>query len=527
MRTKFYKLSGIILVGLLCYGFSVSSIAQGMLVKSPTTLKVASGTTVVVPPKLSMESGAVLNNSGTIVLKGNLDNLNSSQSDLGTGTFVFSGTSHQYIIGLNKMNNVTVNNSKGLGILGNTEVDGALALTNGLVTLGSNNLLMGPSATVSGTTSVTNMVVATGSGELRKSWSANGSFIFPVGDSTGTVEYSPVTLNFTSGTYPANNYIGLSLQNTAYDPVYTGSYLNRYWVVTNTSSSPITGFSCNATFKYLPADVTGTESELYCTKVAPDPVVTYAATDAVNHVLTASGLTTLSTFTGTKGALVASLFAWLEGPYNTTNHNMNTTLNPLIPLNQPYNVAPWNYAGTESVGTMPADVVDWVLVSIRVAADGPSATSATQKGIMAALLKSDGSIVSTTGANLTFHNVAVPAGQYLFPVIKHRNHLGIMSNTGAIFASSIYSYDYRNASNKAYPGDGTGFKLLQTGAYGMFAGDANGDGSIQTIDKSLWVTNFNQTGYLVGGADFNLDGDVQTGDKAKWVANFNIDSTIP
>ncbi|MBK8661182.1 MAG: hypothetical protein IPN18_05015 [Ignavibacteriales bacterium] len=37
-------------------------------------------------------------------------------------------------------------------------------------------------------------------GELRKVYTANGSFTFPIGDNTGTLEYSPVTVNAASGT---------------------------------------------------------------------------------------------------------------------------------------------------------------------------------------------------------------------------------------------------------------------------------------------------------------------------------------
>ena len=39
---------------------------------------------------------------------------------------------------------------------------------------------------------------ATGDGYLCKNYSANGSFAFPVGDASGTTEYSPATLDFTA-----------------------------------------------------------------------------------------------------------------------------------------------------------------------------------------------------------------------------------------------------------------------------------------------------------------------------------------
>jgi len=539
MAPKFFTQNGImkgktgwaLLLGMLLSAGSLS--AQNLTVKSGTVLTVQPGTTLYQGGDLVLDGetdASTLNNQGTLIIKGNLTNNNTTDNSLGNGTISFQGTTPQTISGPNIFGTLEINNGEGVSLTGSydNKVATGLTLTNGRLTLGSNNLLILSGGVISGTPSNSAMVVATGTGELRKQFASTGSFTFPVGDVTNNAEYSPVTLTFNSGTFPADNYIGVTLKNEPYNTsLYTGSYLNRYWVINNYTTAPITGFSCDASFTYTTADITGTESELYCTKVAPDPVVTYDAANTSSNLLTAPGLSSFSTFTGTKGGLTATLYAWLEGPYNATNNNMNTALNSLLPLTQPYNVAPWNYAGTESVATMPADVVDWVLVSLRVATDAASATSSTQQSVVAALLKSDGSIVSTTGGNLVFYNVAVPAGSSLFPVIKHRNHLGIMANANAAKTNGIHTYDFRDAANKAYPGDGTGFKLMETGAYGLFSGDATGDGTIQTGDKGRWVSNFNQTGYLVGGADFNLDGDVQTGDKGKWVTNFNKDTTIP
>jgi hypothetical protein len=144
------------------------------------------------------------------------------------------------------------------------------------------------------------MIIVTGTGELQKEFPAGftGSFTFPVGDNSGTAEYSPVTLVFSGGTFTAGNWVGIKLANSKYDdPAITGNYLNRYWTVTQ---SGITGFTCNASFQYVAADVTGTESGISCTKVNPVPWVTYGLTNAPAHLLTATGLTGFSSFTGLK-----------------------------------------------------------------------------------------------------------------------------------------------------------------------------------------------------------------------------------
>ncbi len=60
----------------------------------------------------------------------------------------------------------------------------------------------------------------------------------------------------------------------------------------------------------------------------------------------------------------------MEGPFNGTDMNTDLTDLTYVPLNQPYNTSPWNYTGTESVGSIPnSDVVDWILIELRDAAN--------------------------------------------------------------------------------------------------------------------------------------------------------------
>ena len=50
---------------------------------------------------------------------------------------------------------------------------------------------------------------------------------------------------------------------------------------------------------------------------------------------------------------------FLEGPYNTTNHNMNTAVNSEIPLTYPY------LEDARTASSKPSTAVDWVLVQLR------------------------------------------------------------------------------------------------------------------------------------------------------------------
>lgn len=268
-----------------------------MTVVGGTTVKVNNATALSSAENLVMSSGGTLNVQGILILKKNLMNQNPAPNSLGTGQIILSGTSNQTVSGQSIIQDMTVNNPAGVTIAGNTQVNGVLTLTSGLVTLGSSNLQLGPVATVAGTPSSSNMVVATGTGELRKEFASTGSFTFPVGDNTSGADYSPVTIAYNSGTFGSGNYTGVNLVDAQYPGTDT-SYITRYW---NVSSSGITNFASNATFKYAQSDVVGTEEDIFCTKVLPLPWVTYNGSDIVANTLDAHGLSSFSTFTGNYG----------------------------------------------------------------------------------------------------------------------------------------------------------------------------------------------------------------------------------
>lgn len=291
-RTAFKALLTVMIFTLLAPGYSQTLITTG------TTLKVMQGTTLISIENLNVGSGGILDNQGTVVLKKNLANNNALANSVGSGTFIFSGTANQVVSGQGIFQNLTENNAAGLSVTGNTQVNGILNLSSGLVTLNAANLKLGTSAVVSGAPSSGNMVVPVGSAQLQKEFQAAGSFTFPVGDATGTAEYSPVTLQFNSGVFTAGNTVGISLTDAPYPGTAT-SYISRYW---NVSQSGISGFSCNATFSYVPADVSGTESNIFSFKVDPTlPWVAYNAANSTLHQLTVHGLSSFGTFTGNLG----------------------------------------------------------------------------------------------------------------------------------------------------------------------------------------------------------------------------------
>ncbi len=126
---------------------------------------------------------------------------------------------------------------------------------------------------------------------------------------------------------------------------------------------------------------------------------------------------------------------FLEGPYNTSNSNMNTTINSSIPLNSPYS------GDNRTASILPSTAVDWVLIELR-----DQTTPSTVIASRSAFLNSDGNLIddhSTSGSGI---GIAAPPGDY-FIAINHRNHLAVMTlnvQTGLTWgtASTVSTYDF-------------------------------------------------------------------------------------
>ncbi len=252
---------------------SLFTFAQRGIVNNGAKISVSSGALI----KISGTEANYTNNTsggfdgridldGVIKLSGNWNNNATAGGvfiNVGTnGEVVFEGTTQQSILG-NPTNfeKVTINNLNDVALSTDISVNGDFTFTNGNMILGANNLTLSTTSTIIGTPSASKMFVANGAGELRKSFAANGSFTFPVGDNSGTIEYSPVTLSFTSGTYGVSAYAGVKLVNAKHpnnsSPL---DYINRYWTI---SQSNISGFSCDITGTYLDADIVGTEANMF------------------------------------------------------------------------------------------------------------------------------------------------------------------------------------------------------------------------------------------------------------------------
>jgi len=107
--------------------------------------------------------------------------------------------------------------------------------------------------------------------------------------------------------------------------------------------------------------------------------------------------------------------------------------------------------------------------------------------------------------------------------VRHRNHLDVMSNTGATLSGATYSYDFSTGINQAYGGS-DGYKQLSGTVYGMVSGDSDADGQVMTTDFNPWSADYGNSNYL--SADNDLDGSVLTSDFNKWAGNFGFNHPV-
>jgi hypothetical protein len=140
----------------------------------------------------------------------------------------------------------------------------------------------------------------------------------------------------------------------------------------------------------------------------------------------------------------------------------------------------------------------------------------------AAFLRNDGKIVDLDGiSNVPFPSLS--EGFY-YLIVKHRNHLGVMSKTPAYYNNNHFEYDFRLL------GSAYGFSPmadLSNGMCGLRSGDGNSSGSVTASDNNLvWRPQNGTLGYLQG--DFNLTGSVTASDaNLHWRVNNGVLTQIP
>ncbi|OLE52713.1 MAG: hypothetical protein AUG51_16835 [Acidobacteria bacterium 13_1_20CM_3_53_8] len=219
---------------------------------------------------ITVASGQTLNfapaTAGTVNLNGS-----SAQTISGAGTLTFS-----------TLSTINVNNANGITLQKDITINGGLTLTAGNITTGANTLSISSTGIVSRTSG---HII----GNLKKNFPAAATKTFEVGTANG---YSPVTVNATAGTFPAD--FTVSATQGPHPAVNAATSIQRYWTLTNTTIS-----SADLTFQYLAGDVMGTEANYRVIRISGGTPVSFPASiiNTGAHTASLAGVTGFSDWT--------------------------------------------------------------------------------------------------------------------------------------------------------------------------------------------------------------------------------------
>lgn len=511
-------------------GLLLAFFTHAQLVNNGATIIVQSGGFIFCAGSFTNASGTVTND-GKIEVQGSFANTGTYNSTLNDDSLILSGSGNVTLNGggatfhyltINKTANADVVTLASTVNVGN-KLD---FLSGGL----STDYLANPSFSVTAPTSAA-FYFAAGreiAGSVKRTGWANGAMALFNG--------ANMQLTTNGGTAPTDVTVTLLPQAFGGDPSQAEREVKRKFFFTNTGGS---GFTADVRFPYLPSELnaganTNTEANLVpWTLVASEwnARLTPVSRDAANHWVSTTGIDPASLGQEWKLAdpkYTFNVAANLRGAWNGTD--MNAAINTSLPIAQPYNTSPFNYAGTEAVGSIPnGNVVDWVLVDFRKPSDGlpGSATSSTAVGQKAAFLLRNGTVVDLDGTTPLALTLSKQGAGFL--VIRHRNHLAVMSNSLPSNEAGTFANDFTVPVN-AYSNPGISNTPLQvlpgSAKYGLWAGDANRDGVINASDIGLIKAQANAslTGYQ--GGDANLDATVNASDVglAKLSANASASS---
>jgi hypothetical protein len=326
-------------------------------------------------------------------------------------TLVMIGTEPQLINGTASpaFNNLTINNSfGGVTLANNTSVTGTLTLTSGLLNIGSTTLTLGSNA-VSGSFDATKMIVLNSNGQVRRSFTATGSYTFPIGESTGTMEYSPVTVAVTAGSF-SGAYVGASVTDGIHPDNHSmENNISRYW---NVTQSGITGAVATVTANYTAADLLGTETDIAAAQLKgtfdqqANSWIKFAASSSNTLTATGAVLTAGQTnaFTGIKGGIFT---ATVSGYGSFCQLDAVSLLATPTAGDMPYTYSWSNGLGTNASATPPTSSVGSVNYTVTIKdSNGITATDTATVEVVApsnggTLAGSQSICANSTAADLT------------------------------------------------------------------------------------------------------------------------------
>jgi hypothetical protein len=492
-----------------CISFSSKSFSQ--LVNDGATIKVQPGAVLFVQGNFENKNAGSISNDGKIEVQGNFLNTATYNSATADDSLVLSGGGNvTFNSGASVLTNLWINKTAATNrvtLTATALLSGKLDYDQGLFTT---DPIANPSYLFSAPAAAT-FDFAAGKeivGNVRRTGWANGTAI--------AFNQSNMHVTTNGGTQPTDVTVTMIPLSESGDPTDNEREVKRKFQFAQTGG---TGFTADVRMPYLAGELnTNTEANLVpwgrFTGVW-NGRLTPVTRDAANDWVSTTGIPQADLINEWKLAdpkYTFNISANLRGAWNAGS--MNNTINSILPLTQPYNVSPFLYTGTESVapGFFAAhpNIVDWVLVQFRKPStgNGVDATSVTEIGTKAAFILQNGSVVELDGVTpLTIDIRKQGSG---FFVLRHRNHLAVMSNSINTISDS-YNNDFKVLANSYVNTDpsitNTPMVLMPSSTqYGLWAGNANGDGGVNGSDLFIIRQRANQSSTGYEPADVNMDG---------------------
>ena len=215
--------------------------AAGVTLNASATLK----------GRLTLTSGALSIGANTLTLNGGITTTSGSLTGGSTSSLSVGGSTATTLPGSLTLSGLTLNDSSGLALGGNTTVGGTLTLTSGLLNTAGNQVNLASGASVSGGSSSSYV-----NGAVQKTFATGTqSFTFPIG--VGSI-YAPLALSSLSVT--AGGALTATTTSGNYSPlgpsgINSTADVSQYWTLTQSGG---TFGTYGATFNYPSSEANGT-----------------------------------------------------------------------------------------------------------------------------------------------------------------------------------------------------------------------------------------------------------------------------
>ncbi|WP_336516278.1 T9SS type A sorting domain-containing protein [Pollutibacter soli] len=292
-------------------GSAAQATGNGVTGAANLTIANTGASTVTMTNNNVAVTGNVLISSGTLALGSNIMTVGgnwtnnaafTSNGAAPNGKVTFNGSGIQTIGGstITTFNHSDLNKTTGtvvlaqdINISGTLNIGVNLDLTTHILTMSAASPAIGTLGT--GSFSATKMIIANGGGEVRKLLTSAAAVAFPIGDTTGTAEYTPALVSFSGGIYAG--YVSAKVVDAKH-PANGNitNYLTRYWTI---SQSGFSGFSATVGLTYDDADIVGDENNIRMGKWdGNEPWVRFdpSSVPALNSIY--ATVTSFSDFTG-------------------------------------------------------------------------------------------------------------------------------------------------------------------------------------------------------------------------------------